>query len=129
MSGNEVKLRIFKNAWFERFTKRENIDNKTLLDAIADMEKGLVDANLGGGVIKQRIARKGKGKSGGYRTIIAFKKGDKAFFIYGFAKNERDNISRKDLKIYKKSATRLLKMTDKEIHKLIEDKELKEIKS
>ncbi len=77
--GHDRKtLRIFKNAWFRRFARREKITDKTLKDAIARAEKGTIDADLGGHVIKQRIARLRQGKSGGYRTIIIFQKGEKA---------------------------------------------------
>ena len=62
--------RIFKTRWFERFARKEKIRNAVLLDAVARAEKGQLDADLGGGVIKQRVARPGQGKSGGYRTII-----------------------------------------------------------
>ncbi len=64
-------MRVFKTRWFARFAKREDISNDCLADAIARAERGLIDADLGGGLIKQRVARPGKGKSGGYRTLIA----------------------------------------------------------
>lgn len=60
-------------------------------------DKGLVDADLGGNLIKQRIARKGKGKSGGYRMIIAYRVGTFALFIYGFAKKDRETLDAKEL--------------------------------
>ena len=86
----ERTVRIFKNKWFIRFAHKENIDDTALCEAIGRAEMGLIDADLGGGLIKQRVARPGEGRSGGYRTIVAFRKGDKSFFIYGFAKNELD---------------------------------------
>lgn len=57
----------------------------------------MIDADLGGGVIKQRFARLGQGKSGGFRSIVLFRRGARAFFVYGFAKNDRDNIDRQEL--------------------------------
>jgi hypothetical protein len=87
-------LRVFKNKIFSRFARRENISDKSLLEAVERADKGVIDADLGGGVIKQRIARPGQGKSGGFRSIVLFRAGDKAFFVYGFAKNERETTSR-----------------------------------
>jgi hypothetical protein len=127
MSGKET-VRIFKNAWFWRFARRERIADKTLLDAIARAEKGLVDAELGGNVVKQRIARPGQGKSGGYRTIIVLRKGDKAFFVYGYAKSERGNIDRAETEAFKKAAKELLALSDEQIRKLIENGALTEVK-
>src|SRR5580658_5139225 len=82
--------RVFKTRWFQRFARKERIRDAVLLDAVARAEKGQLDADLGGGVIKQRIARPGQGKSGGYCTIIVFKQGQRAVFVYGFAKSERE---------------------------------------
>lgn len=92
-------------------------------------EKGLIDADLGGGVIKQRIARKGRGKSGGYRTIIFFRSGELAFFIYGFAKSSRDNIETDELADYKKLATLYLALSDKQLNTLIENDALTEVRT
>ena len=77
---------------FARFQRRQRIADEALARAAQDADSGLVDANLGGGLIKQRLARKGEGKSGGYRTVIAFRRGDRAVFLYGFAKSDRENI-------------------------------------
>lgn len=82
-------------------------------------EKGTVDADLGGHVIKQRIARSGQGKSSGYRTIIIFKKSDKSFFVYGFAKSERENIDKREIATFKKAAKKLLALSDEQIQQLI----------
>lgn len=128
MSGNDETVRIFKNAWFRRFARRERMPDRALRDAIARAEKGIVDADLGGNVIKQRIARPGQGKSGGYRTIIVFRKGDKAFFVYGFAKSERDNIDRAETEAFKKAANELLALSDEQIGTLIENGALTEVK-
>src|SRR3546814_6114326 len=83
--------RILKNGWFERFARKERLTDSGLRDAVQRAESGLVDADLGGGVIKQRVARPGKGKSGGYRTLILFRKGDRAIFAFGFAKSAPAN--------------------------------------
>jgi hypothetical protein len=68
----------------------------------------LIAADLGGGVIKQRIARPGQGKSGGFRTLIVFREGTRAIFLHGFAKNEKDNIEREDLAALKRLAAEML---------------------
>lgn len=122
-------MRVFKNAWFRRFAKRETIDDQTLKDAIEQANKGLVDVSLGGNVIKQRIARRGQGKSGGYRTIIIFKKEDKAFFVYGFAKNARGNISKDELRAFKQAAKALLALSEDQIAELIQRNALTEVES
>ena len=97
-------MRVFKNTWFQRFARREEITDQVLIVAIDRAEKGMVDADLGGKVIKQRIARLKQGKSSGYRTIIIFNSGDKAFFVYGFTKSERGNIDKGEIDIFKKAA-------------------------
>lgn len=80
-----------------RFARRERITDESLREAIERAERGLVDADLGGGVIKQRVARSGQGRSGGYRMIVAYRTGSRAIFLYGFAKHERDNIGNDEL--------------------------------
>ena len=112
-------MRIFKNAWFQRFARRENISDAALAETIARAVKGSVDTALGGNVIKQRIARPRQGKSGGYRALIVFRRGDRAFFVYGFAKKDRDNIRRDELKVFKQAAKELLALSDEQIEKLI----------
>lgn len=97
-------MRVFKNKWFVRFARRQRIGDKALCEAVADAEKGQVDADLGGGVIKQRIARPGEGKSGGFRSIVLFRSGERAFFVYGFAKSDRDNIRPDELDAFKELA-------------------------
>jgi hypothetical protein len=128
MSRKNKTIRIFKNAWFRRFSRREGLIDKALREAVASAEKGTVDADLGGNVIKQRIARPGQGKSGGYRTIIIFRRGDKAFFVYGYAKSERDNLDQGETDAFKKAAKELLALSDEQIQKLIESGALTEIK-
>ena len=78
-------MRVFRNAWFGRFARKEKISAAALWEAVERAERGLIDADLGGGVIKQRISRSGAGKSRGYRSIVIYRKDDKAFFVFGFA--------------------------------------------
>ena len=117
------------NAWFRRFARREKIDDATLVDAISRASQGLIDADLGGGVIKQRIARRGQGKSGGYRTIIVFRQGEKAFFVYVFAKSSRDNLDEREQAVYRKAAKELLALSDAQIEQLLERQALAEVKT
>ena len=86
-------MRVFKTKGFSRFTAKEAITDQALIEAARRLEENRFDADLGGGVFKQRIARIGEGKSSGYRVIICFKKGGLSFFVYGFAKSDRANIS------------------------------------
>lgn len=97
-------MRVFKTKWFSRFASKEKLDDASLAEAIKRAEKGLIDAELGGNLIKVRIARKGQGRSSGYRTLIAFRKNKRAVFLFGFAKNERDNIEDDELTSLKEIA-------------------------
>jgi hypothetical protein len=106
-------MRVFKTKPFARFASREGIADEELCEAVAQAERGLIDADLGGGVMKQRLAREGQGKSGGFRTILLFRRGVKAFFVYGFAKSDRDNIRRDELKAFRKLAGEMLTLDDK----------------
>jgi hypothetical protein len=106
-------MRVFKTKPFARFASREGITDEELCEAVHQAERGLIDADLGGGVIKQRLAREGQGKSGGFRSILLFRRGSKAFFVYGFAKSDRDNIRRDELKAFRKLAGEMLALDDK----------------
>jgi hypothetical protein len=105
-------MRVFKTKPFARFAGAEGIADEELCEAVARANKGLVDADLGGGVIKQRLAREGQGKSGGFRSIVLFRQGRRAFFVYGFAKSERDNIKRDELAAFRKLAKTMLALDD-----------------
>jgi len=105
-------VRIFKSRWFQRFARKEGIADAALCEAIVRAEKGQIDADLGGGVIKQRIARPGQGRSKGCRTIILFRRGAKAFFVYGFAKSRRANINDDEEQQFKEAAKIVLSLTE-----------------
>jgi hypothetical protein len=92
-----------------------------------DASRGLVDADLGGGVVKQRIARQGGGKSGGFRTIILFRIGERAFFVHGFAKNEQDNVRDDELAAFKLLAAEMLAYDDAALAKAIANGTLTEV--
>lgn len=120
-------MRIFKNAWFERFARKQGISDKVIAQAIKRAEQGLIDADLGGGVIKQRVARSGQGKSSGFRTVILYRTAQRAFFVYGFAKSERDNISQDEEAQFKKAASHVLNLTDQQLKQLISQGQLSEV--
>ena len=94
-------MQAFKTKAFARFANREGLEDAALCEAIRRAQEGLIDADLGGGVIKQRVARKGGGRSGGFRTIVVFRRGELAFFVYGFAKSDRANLRRDELATFR----------------------------
>ncbi|MCX7114303.1 MAG: type II toxin-antitoxin system RelE/ParE family toxin [Gammaproteobacteria bacterium] len=112
-------MRIFKNKWFTKFARKERISDKQLYALIKDLEKGVIDVGYGSGVIKQRLARPSQGKSSGYRCIILFRLKKKAFFVYGFPKNERDNISQEEEKVFKELSEQVFHFSEEEIDQLL----------
>lgn len=120
-------MRVFKTKWFARFARRENMTDTMLCDAVERAGQGLVDADLGGGVVKQRIARPGSGRSGGYRTILLLKIGTRAVFAFGFAKSDRTNIDKAELEGFRTLAEELLAYDDGQIGKAMEAGALTEV--
>ena len=108
-------MRIFKIKGFVRFQRKERITDADLIKAIQAVEQGLIDADLGGGLIKQRIARRGQGKSGGYRVIIAYRQSNRVVFLFGFAKKDKDNLDFDELAVLRRGAARWLSADDEEI--------------
>jgi hypothetical protein len=121
-------MRIFKTKAFAKFQRQEIIADEKLVDAVRKAEIGLVDADLGGGLIKQRIAREGKGKSGGYRTLVAYRKGERSIFLFGFAKSERANIDRVELEALKRLGQGFLELTDDQLAQTIALERISEVK-
>ena len=113
-------MRVFKNTWFHRFARKEGITDAALCDAVARAARGQVDADLGGGVLKQRVARQGAGRSGGYRVILLFRVGDRALFVYGFAKSSRANIEDDELATFRRLATEVLALSGAQLDALLE---------
>ena len=101
-------MKVIKTKQFARFVAQEGINDAILCEAVNRAITGLIDADLGGGVIKQRIAREGQGRSGGYRSIVLFRRNDLAIFAYGFAKNSQQNIGQSELKAFRKLAEVML---------------------
>jgi hypothetical protein len=120
-------MRIFKTKWLARFARREGIDDQSLRAAIEQAEQGLIDADLGGGLIKQRVARPGRGRSGGYRMIVGYRVKNRAVFLLGFAKNERENIEDNELLTLRSQAERWLVADAARIQKELELGNLQEI--
>jgi hypothetical protein len=120
-------VRIFKTKWLAQFARREGIADKSLIEAIQRAERGAIDADLGGGLIKQRVARQGKGRSGGYRIIVAFRAKSRAVFLFGFAKSERENIEPDELVFLRKLAENWLTSDGGRIRDEIEAGNLEEI--
>ena len=120
-------MRVFKTKWFTRYARRERIGDQRLSGAIERAERGIIDANLGGGVIKQRVPRVGQGRSGGYRILIAYRPGDRALFLYGFAKKERDNIKDDELTTLKEIAAAWLEADAERLRYALEDGVLQEV--
>jgi hypothetical protein len=112
-------VRIFKTRAFGRFARKERIGDALLCEAIERAERGFVDADLGGHVIKQRVARPGQGRSGGYRTLIAYRSKTRAVFLFGFAKNDQDNIDDDELKELRKAAAEMLSWSGDEVAALV----------
>lgn len=120
-------MQVYRLKAFARFQRREKIPDKALGKAIADAERGLVDADLGGGLIKQGAARKGQGKSGGYRTIIAYRRGDRAVFLFGFAKSERANLDDDELVAWRRIGRSYLALDDERLEAAVAAEELVEL--
>ena len=121
-------MRTFKLKSFARWARKEGLDDDALLEAVDEMEDGKFDGDLGGKVYKKRIALPGRGKSGGVRTLVAFKDGDMVCFMFGFAKNEKSNIDKKKLKALKLMAKQVLSKSETKLKKDIEEKILIEVK-
>jgi hypothetical protein len=112
-------VRIFKNTWFDRFAGKEGITDSELRELAGQLEEGQADANLGGDVYKIRVSRPGEGKSGGYRVIVFFRSEEKTFYVYGFAKSDRDNIDQKEKSDYKELAKKYFSLSDEMIDKAL----------
>lgn len=126
-SDEMINVQVLTTKWFARFARREKITDAMLCEAVARAQKGIVDADLGGNVLKQRIARKGEGRSGGYRTILLFRIGERAIFAYGFAKNAQDNIDKAELEAFRSLAAELMEYDEGRISKALDAGALLEV--
>lgn len=121
-------MRVFKDKQFHKWAVKEGLTDEIMAYAVAEMEKGLIDADLGGNVYKKRVARPGQGKRGSTRTIVAFKINERAFFIYGFSKSDKDNINKEELAALKRYAALLFSYSEKQIELALKVKDLMEVK-
>ena len=119
--------RVFKTRHFSRWMRKTELSDLMLCHAVNEMAQGLIEADMGGSVVKKRIALPGRGKSGSARTLIATNKGNRWFFLFGFEKNERANVSTKELEALQEIAIDLLKHTAVELDALVASNYLQEI--
>lgn len=120
-------MSTYKTRWFTRWARKEGLGDTVLRHAVKEMTEGLFEASLGGNLIKKRVARPGEGKRGGFRTIVATNLRDRWFFVYGFAKNERDNIEEDEEAALKKLADKLLKLQPEALARALDAGELVEV--
>lgn len=120
-------MQIFKTKLFSKWAKEEGLNDEALDNTINELINDLYEANLGGSVYKKRVSVSGRGKSGGTRTLIAYRENDRAIFLYGFAKNERDNINNKELSALKKLAKIYLNFDETETASAVKSRELIEV--
>jgi hypothetical protein len=120
-------MRIFKTKTFHRWAAREGLDDRRLSSAVEEMERGLMDADLGGHVFKKRVALPGRGKRGSVRTLVAFRQRHHVFFVYGYAKNVRADIDETELRALRRLADELLSYGEARLNKALGAKELIEI--
>jgi hypothetical protein len=123
---NKMK-RVFKTRHFSRWMRKTELTDSALCRAVAEMTQGLIDADLGGGVVKKRVGLAGQGKRGGARTLVATNKGSRWFFVYGFEKNDRANITNDELAALKEIAEELLARTGLQLDTAVQDGSLQEI--
>lgn len=119
---------MFVTKWFDRWSRKESIPDKALCKAVDEMNRGLVDAEPGGQVVKKRVAAPGMGKSGSYRTLVAFKVNERAYFVYGFAKNIRANIKDNEERALKLLAKKMLGFDAVAIGNALTAGELREVR-
>ena len=122
-------MRAFKNKRFKKFARKQGISDEQLLEAVRRAEIGQIGADLGGGIIKQRIERQGQGKRGGYRTIMLYRSQERAFFVYGFAKSEQENISSEELSVIREMAAIYLTMAEENLKTMIDNEALWEVRN
>ncbi len=113
--------------YFSRWLGKTDLSIERLCRAVEEMERGLIDANLGGGILKKRVASAGRGKRGSTRTLVATNRVNRWFFVFGFEKSDRDNITTKELSALKTLASDLLRLGVPELSAAVAAKTLQEI--
>jgi len=122
-----LPVRVLKDLEFEDWAGEYNVTDAMLCDAAKEIEAGLVDARLGGFLLKKRVAAPGRGKRGSYRTIVGHRQGDRLIFVHGFAKNETDNITKKEKEALRKLCDFYMLADDKKLAEMIEMKQILEV--
>ncbi len=119
--------RVFKTRHFVRWMRKTPLADAALCQAVREMVDGLIDADMGGDVVKKRVALPGRGKSGGVRTLVATRKASRWFFVFGFEKRERANVSANELEALQALASELLALSGAQLEEAVEDGALQEI--
>jgi hypothetical protein len=119
--------RVFKTRHFCRWMRKTTLTDNALCAAVHEMTQGLIDADLGGGVVKKRVGLAGRGKRSGARTLIATNRGTRWFFVYGFEKNDRANIADDELEALQDIALQLLARSGRQLDEAVQDSALQEI--
>lgn len=122
-----MTIRIFKTRHFQRWMNKAGLSDEMLVVAVLEMVAGLVDADLGGGVLKKRIALSGRGKRGSVRTLIATRRADRWIFVFGFEKKQRSNVSAEELKALRVLADELLGLSTAQLELAKRESELMEV--
>ena len=120
-------MRVFKTRVFDRWAGKVGVTDIALLKAVADIERGLIDADLGSNLFKQRVALPGRGKSGSTRTLLATRFAGTLYFLFGFEKKDRDNITQRELGIYQSLASTLVVLSNDQIEAALKANELMEV--
>ncbi len=120
-------MKRLSTKWFKKWSEKARLNSQNLIDAISDLEAGLSAADLGGHLFKVRVKREHSGKSSGFRTIIVFRAGDRAIFLFGFGKNEKENIDRNELQYFKKLGNDLLSLNSEQLERAISQKVLSDL--
>lgn len=120
-------MSIYKTRWFDRWARKDGLADAGLCQAVDEMRRGLLDADLGGGLFKKRVARPGQGKSGGWKTLIASNRGNRWFFVFGFPKSERANIDQDEEEALKRLAIHLLSLPEQALQQAGQAGELIEV--
>jgi hypothetical protein len=125
LSGIILRIRrVFKTRQLAKWMRKTDLTDDALCLAVSEMVSGLVDADLGGDVLKKRVALPGRGKRGGARTLVATRKASRWFFLFGFEKNEKTNVSRTELEAMQWLATQLLSLTERQLEVAVQDQEI-----
>ena len=120
-------MKKLKSKWFNKWAKKQKLPDERLLLAIEDMQNSLSTINLGGGLYKVRVSLEHSGKSTAFRTIIIYRKKDRAVMVYGFMKKEQKNLSARELKSFKTLSKDILALSDEALEDAIEKKVFIEI--